>query len=92
MSNEISEYWSKEVNKKNFAKGFRFGLLIFSIPDQKKRFLNMPNGPKSANNIIHVVNMVSIRNPVEKLSLVKMVLKGAIDAGCQENIIFVNHY
>lgn len=44
------------------------------IPSQKERFMGFPQGPKSANEVLHVVNFGKIRNSLEKPSLVSAVL------------------
>jgi hypothetical protein len=60
------------------------------IPSQKERFVGLPQGPKSANEVLHLVNFDKIRNYLEKPSLVSAVLNGAEDAGCGDNIAFIN--
>ena len=60
------------------------------IPSQKERFIGLPQGPKSANEVLHLVNFDKIRNSLEKPSLVSAVLNGAEDAGCGDNIAFIN--
>jgi len=35
-----------------------------TIPRQKTRFLNLPQGPKSPDDVLHLVNVVNIRNPL----------------------------
>jgi len=60
------------------------------IPSQKERFVGLPQGPKSANEVLQVVNFDKIRNDFEKLSLVSAVLNGAEDAGCGDKIAFIN--
>ena len=60
------------------------------IPSQKERFIGLPQGPKSANEVLHLVNLDKIRNSLEKPSLVSAVLNGAEDAGCGDNIAFIN--
>ncbi len=60
------------------------------IPSQKERFVGLPLGPKSANEVLHLVNFDKIRNYLEKPSLVSAVLNGAEDAGCGDNIAFIN--
>ena len=60
------------------------------IPSQKERFIGLPQGPKSANEVLHLVNFNKIRNSLEKPSLVSAVLNGAEDAGCGDNIAFIN--
>ena len=60
------------------------------IPSQKERFIGIPQGPKSANEVLHLVNFDKIRNSLEKPSLVSAVLNGAEDAGCGDNIAFIN--
>jgi hypothetical protein len=61
-----------------------------SIPSQKERFVGLPQGPKSANDILHLVNFDKIRNSLEKPYLVGAVLNGAEDSGCRDNIAFIN--
>jgi len=61
------------------------------IPEQKERFIGRPQGPKSASEVLHVVNFDQIRNPLEKPYLVSAVLNGAKDAGCADNIEFINY-
>ena len=60
------------------------------IPSQKERFIGLPQGPKSANEVLHLVNFDKIRNSLEKPFLVSAVLNGAEDAGCGDNIAFIN--
>lgn len=62
-----------------------------SLTKQKKAHLGLPQGPKSANEVLHVVNFGQIRNSLEKLSLINAVLTGAEDAGCRDNIRFINY-
>nr|WPV76532.1 hypothetical protein [Naviculales sp.] len=40
------------------------------IPSQKERFIGLPQGPKSAKEVLHLVNFDKIRNSLEKPSLV----------------------
>ena len=61
-----------------------------AIPSQKERFIGIPQGPKSANEVLHLVNFDKIRNSLEKPSLLSAVLNGAEDAGCGDNIAFIN--
>jgi len=60
------------------------------IRSQKERFIGLPQGPKSANEVLHLVNFDKIRNSLEKLSLVSVVLNEAEDAGCGDNVAFIN--
>jgi hypothetical protein len=60
------------------------------IPNQKERFIGLLQGPKSANEVLHLVNFGNIRNSLEKPSLVSAVLNGAEDAGCPDNIAVIN--
>jgi hypothetical protein len=69
------------------AVAYRLGQ---NIPSQKERFVGLPQGPKSANEVLHLVNFDKIRNSLEKPSLVSAVLNGAEDAGCGDNIAFIN--
>jgi hypothetical protein len=60
------------------------------IAKQKKHFVGLTQGSKSANELLHLVNFDKIRNSLEKSSLVNAVLSGAEDAGYIENILFIN--
>lgn len=62
-----------------------------SSPDQKKRFVCLPQGLKSLNDGLHLYNFDNIRNPIEKPALVEAVSNGAEDAGCTEGIAFINY-
>ena len=61
------------------------------IPGQKERFIGLPGGPKSTDEVLHLVNFDNIRNSLEKPSLVSAVLNGAEDAGGGDNISFINY-
>ena len=52
--------------------------------------LTFEENSKSANEVLHLVNFDKIRNSLEKPSLVSAVLNGAEDAGCGDNIAFIN--
>ena len=68
---DISKFPSLETVAHNMGK---------KIPRQKERFIGIPQGPKSANEVLHLVNFSNIRNSLEKPSLVSAVLNGAKDA------------
>jgi len=48
-------------------------------------------GPKSPEDLLQIVNLCNIRNPLEKPFLVSAVLKEAREAGSVQNIEFINH-
>ena len=58
------------------------------IPSQKKRFIGLPQGPKSANEVLHLVNFNKIRNSLEKPFLVSAILNRAEQAGYMDGITF----
>jgi hypothetical protein len=58
--------------------------------DQKGKFIGMDQGPASMEEVVHLYNFDKIRNSLEKPSLVSAVLNGAEDAGCGDNIAFIN--
>jgi len=58
---------------------------------QKKTFIGKDQGPKSTNEVLHLVNFDKIRDPSEKPSLISAVLDGAEDAGCVDGIVFINY-
>jgi hypothetical protein len=60
------------------------------IVTQKTKHLGFPGGPKSADDVLHLVNFENIKNPCEKEALMRTVLKGAADAGSTNNITFIN--
>ena len=78
---DISKFPSHQTVAYNMGK---------DIPSQKERFVGIPQGPESANEVLHLVNFAKIRNPLEKPYLVSAVLNGAEDAGCGDNIAFIN--
>lgn len=61
-----------------------------AIPAQKERFIGIPQGPKAATEVLHLVNFDSIRNSLEKPSLMSAILNRAEDAGGVDNIAFIN--
>jgi hypothetical protein len=61
-----------------------------AIPSQKECFIGLPQGPKSEKEVLHLVNFDKIKDPLEKPYLVSAVLNGAEDAGCDDNILFIN--
>jgi len=58
-----------------------------SLAKQKKAHLLLPQGPKSKNEVLHVINLDKI-DPSEKESI----FKGVNDAGCTclDKIKFIN--
>ena len=51
------------------------------IPREKERFCNEPTGPKSADNVLHVVNLGFIQDSNQKKSIIVTLLKGACKRG-----------
>lgn len=47
------------------------------IPPQKEKFCGLPGGPKSPDNVLHVVNLDLIRDSNQKQNMIDSVLKGA---------------
>ena len=62
-----------------------------SIPVQKGQYVGVPNGVKSAEDVLHLVNFDKIRDSQEKPSFVNATLNGAEDAGSSKNIVFLNY-
>lgn len=61
------------------------------IAKQKETFLGYVDGPKSKNDVWHLVDFERMGNPLEKPLLIEYVLQGAERAGCGENIFFLNY-
>lgn len=61
------------------------------IPDPKERFVGLPKGPESLDNVLHLVNFNKIRDPPEKRGLVSAVINRAEDASGGPNIRFINY-
>lgn len=78
---DISSFPSHETVAYRIGRG---------IPGQKERFIGLPQGPESVDEVLHLVDFDRIRDPREKPSLVSAVLNGAEDAGCGDNIAFIN--
>lgn len=80
---DVSEFPTLEEVAYNMGK---------KIPRQKKGFCNAPSGPKSPDNVLHVVNLDLIRDSDMKQKMMKLVLKGAKDTGSSTvGIKFLNH-
>lgn len=62
------------------------------IPPQKEQFCDLPNGPKSPENVLHVVNLDLIRDSQQKQNMIDSVLKGAEDKSNKTvGIYFLNY-
>jgi len=62
------------------------------IPIQKEQFCGLTDGPKSPENVLHVVNLDLIRNSNQKQNMMDSVLKGAEDKGVDiAGIYFLNY-
>jgi hypothetical protein len=62
-----------------------------SLTKQKKAHLGLPQGPKSENEVLHVINLDQI-DPSDKESIIRGVFEGAKAAGCTciDKIKFIN--
>lgn len=62
------------------------------IPTQKEEFCGLTGGPKSPENVLHVVNLDLIRNSNQKQNMIDIVLKAAEDkSGDTAGIYFLNY-
>ena len=63
------------------------------IPPQKEEFCGLTSGPKSPENVLHVVNLDLIRDSNQKQNMIDSVLKGAEDkSGNAVGIYFLNYF
>jgi len=51
------------------------------LPKQKKFFVGEPNGPKTPNEVLHLVDVDQLNNIEKKQDLVNGVLEGLKDSG-----------
>ena len=62
------------------------------IPPQKEEFCGLPGGPKSPDNVLHVVNLDLIRDSNQKQNMIDRVLKGVENnSGNTVGIYFLNY-
>ena len=62
------------------------------IPPQKEEFCGLPGGPKSPENLLHVVNLDLIRDSNQKQNMIDSVLKVAEDKSSDTaGIYFLNY-
>jgi hypothetical protein len=62
------------------------------ITPQKEQFCGLLDGPKSPENVLHVVNLDLIRDSNQKQNMIDSVLKGAEDKGDNTvGIYFLNY-
>ena len=80
---DVSNFPSLETVAYNMGK---------KIPPQKEEFCGLPGGPKSPDNVLHVVNLGLIRDSNQKQNMIDSVLKGAEDKGGNTaGIYFLNY-
>lgn len=80
---DVSNFPSLETVAYNMGK---------KIPSQKEEFCGLPGGPKSPDNVLHVVNLDLIRDSNQKQNMIDRVLKGAEDkSGNTGDIYFLNY-
>ena len=80
---DVSNFPSFETVAYNMGK---------KIPPQKEEFCGLPGGPKSPDNVLHVVNLGLIRDSNQKQNMIDRVLKGAEEKS--DNIVgiyFLNY-
>ena len=58
---------------------------------QKDRFLNLPGGPTSRDDVINLYNFESIRDSNEKPNLIGAVISGSENSGCTTGSFFINY-
>ena len=80
---DVSNFPSLETVAYNIGK---------KIPPQKKEFCGLPSGPKSPENVLHVVNLDLIRDSNQKQNMFDSVLKGAEDEGSDTSGIYFLNY
>lgn len=83
----------KKIDVSNFPNletvGYNMGK---KIPPQKKQFCGLPNGPKSPENVLHVVNLDLIKDSQQKQNMIDSVLKGAEEKSNKTvGIYFLNY-
>lgn len=80
---DVSNFPSLETVAYNMGK---------KIPPQKEEFCGLPGGPKSPENVLHVVNLDLIRDFNQKQNMIDSVLKGAEDKSDNTaGIYFLNY-
>ena len=58
----------------------------------KEEFCGLPGGPKSPENVLHVVNLDLIRDSHQKQNMIDSVLKGAEDKSDNTAAIYFLNY
>lgn len=62
------------------------------IPSQKETFCGLPGGPKTPDNVLHVVNLDLIKDSNRKPNMIDGVLKGAEEESANTvGIYFLNY-
>ena len=84
VGSEILRKQNRKVDIKTMA--YDMGERIF---DQKERFCELEQGPKSSENVLHIVDLAYVSS-YEKEIVKEYCLKGAEDAGSSEGIQFLN--
>jgi hypothetical protein len=80
---DVSNFPSLETVAYNMGK---------KITPQKEQFCGLLDGPKSPENVLHVVNLDLIRDSNQKQNMIDSVLKGAEDKGDNTvGIYFLNY-
>jgi len=80
---DVSNFPSLETVAYNMGK---------KISPQKEEFCGLPGGPKSPENVLHVVNLDLIRDSNQKQNMIDSVLKGAEDnSDNTAGIYFLNY-
>ena len=80
---DVSNFPSLETVAYNMGK---------KIPPQKEEFCGLPGGPKSPDNVLHVVNLDLIKDSNQKQNMIDRVLKEAEDkSGNTRDIYFLNY-
>ena len=80
---DVSNFPSLETVAYNMGK---------KITTQKEEFCGLPHGPKSSENVLHVVNLDLIRDSNQKQNMIDSVLKGAGDKSDNTvGIYFLNY-
>ena len=69
--------------------GYNMGTKIL---DQKKRYCSIADGPKSPENVLHVINLDLVNDPIKKQAIIEGVLNGAErNSNTTTGIYFLNY-
>jgi hypothetical protein len=80
---DVSNFPSLETVAYNMGK---------KIPPQKEEFCGLPGGPKTPDNVLHVVNLDLIKDSNQKQNMIDRVLKGAEEKSDNTvDIYFLNY-